>query len=52
MAKYKIGDIIRFNSFGEVRTMVVANVIDPNSANPMYEDEDGSAVFENDLISD
>lgn len=50
MAKYKVGDIIHFNSFGEIKSMIISEVIDTNDGNPMYEDENGDCVFENDLI--
>ena len=48
--KYKVGDTIYYNSFGEVKSMIVANVVTDNTDNPMYEDENGNAVFEKDLI--
>ena len=48
--KHKVGDTIYYNSFGEVKSMIVANVVTDSTDNPMYEDENGSAVFEEDLI--
>ena len=48
--KFKIGDTIYYNSFGEVKSMVVANVTTDSTDNPMYEDENGNAVFEKDLV--
>lgn len=48
--KHKLGDTIYYNSFGEVKSMIVANVVTDSTDNPMYEDENGSAVFEKDLI--
>ena len=50
MVKYKIGDIIIFNSFGKFKKMIIDNVIDTNDGNPLYEDEYGSGVFEKDVI--
>ena len=48
--KRKIGDTIYYNSFGKVKSMVVADIIIDSTDNPMYEDENGNAVFEKDLI--
>jgi hypothetical protein len=48
--KHKVGDTIYYNSFGEVKSMIVANIVTDNTDNPMYEDENGSAVFEKDLV--
>lgn len=48
--KHKVGDTIYYNSFGEVKSMIVANVVTDSTDNPMYEDENGNAVFEKDLI--
>ena len=48
--KHKIGDTIYYNSFGEVKSMVVSDVAIDGTDNPMYEDKDGNAVFEKDLI--
>jgi len=48
--KHKVGDTIYYNSFGEVKSMIVTNVVTDSTDNPMYEDENGSAVFEEDLI--
>lgn len=48
--KHKVGDTIYYNSFGEVKSMIVANVVTDSTNNPMYEDENGSAVFEEDLV--
>ena len=48
--KYKVGDTVYYSSFGEVKSMVVANIVTDSTDNPMYEDENGSAVFEKDLI--
>ena len=48
--KHKIGDTIYYNSFGEVKSMVVSDVVMDGTDNPMYEDKDGNAVFEKDLI--
>ena len=48
--KYNVGATIYYNSFGEVKSMVVANVIDNGDGNPMYEDADGGAVFEKNLV--
>lgn len=49
-SKHKIGDTIYYNSFGKVRSMIVANVVTDDTDNPMYEDENGDAVFEKDLV--
>ncbi len=49
-SKHKIGDTIYYNSFGEVKSMIVANVITDSTDNPMYEDKEYNAVFEKDLI--
>lgn len=49
-ARYKVGDTIYYNSFGEVKSMIVANITTDSTNNPMYEDENGNAVFEEDLI--
>lgn len=51
MTKYKVDDIIRYNSFGTIKEMIVDNVIDTNDGNPMYEDKQGNAVFESDVIN-
>jgi len=48
--KHKVGDTIYYNSFGEVNSMVVANVVTDSTNNPMYEDKEGNAVFEKALI--
>lgn len=48
--KYNVGATIYYNSFGTTKSMVVANVVDTDNGNPMYEDTDGHAVFEKDLI--
>ena len=48
--KPKVGDTIYYNSFGEVKSMIVANITTDSTNNPMYEDENGNAVFEEDLI--
>ena len=48
--KYNVGATIYYNSFGETKSMVVANVVDIGDGNPMYEDADGSAVFEKDIV--
>ena len=48
--KYKVGDTIYYNSFGEIKSMIVANVVTDSTDNPMYEDENGNTVFEKDLI--
>ena len=48
--KYNIGDTIYFNSFGKVKSMVVANIVDDGDGNPMYEDSEGNAVFEKCVI--
>ncbi len=48
--KYKVGDTIYYNSFGEVKRLIVTNVVTDSTDNPMYEDENGSTVFEKDLI--
>ena len=48
--KYKVGDTIYYNSFGEVKSMIVANVVVIDDDDSMYEDENGGAVFEKDLI--
>lgn len=48
--KHKIGDTIYYSSFGEVESMVVSNVVMDGTDNPMYEDKEGNAVFEKDLI--
>jgi hypothetical protein len=50
VAKYKVGDTIYYNSFGELKSMIVANVTTGGTDNPMYEDENGNAVFEKDLV--
>ena len=48
--KHKVGDTIYYNSFGDVKSMVVADVVTDGTDNPMYEDENGDSVFEEDLI--
>jgi hypothetical protein len=48
--KHKVGDTIYYNSFGELKSMIVANVTTGGTDNPMYEDENGNAVFEKDLV--
>ena len=48
--KHKVGDTIYYNSFGDVKSMIVANVTTDSTDNPMYEDENGNIVFEEDLI--
>ena len=48
--KHKVGDTIYYNSVGKVKSMIVANVVTDSTDNPMYEDENGSVVFEKDLI--
>ena len=48
--KYNVGATIYYNSFGTIKSMVVANVVDTGDGNPMYEDADGSSVFEKDLV--
>lgn len=48
--KHKVGDTIYYNSFGEVKSMIVDNVITDGTDNPMYEDKEGGAVFEKDLV--
>ena len=48
--KFKVGDTIYYNSFGEVKSMLVANVVTDSTDNPMYEDKEGNAVFEKDII--
>ena len=48
--KHKVGDTIYYNSFGELKSMIVANVTTDSTDNPIYEDENGSAVFEKDLV--
>ena len=48
--KYKIGDSIYYNSFDKIKSMVVANVVTDSTDNPMYEDKEGNAVFEKDII--
>ena len=50
IAKYKVGDTIYYDSFGEVKSIVVANVVTDSTDNPMYEDKEGNAVFEKDII--
>lgn len=49
--KYNVGDTIHYNSFGEIKSMIVANVFDIYDGNPIYEDADGSAVFEKEIIN-
>lgn len=48
--KFKVGDTIYYNSFGKVKSMIVSNVITDGTDNPMYEDANGDAVFEKDLV--
>jgi hypothetical protein len=48
--KFKVGDTIYYNSFGEVKSMLVADVVTDSTDNPMYEDKEGNAVFEKDII--
>lgn len=48
--KFKVGDTIYYNSFGEVKSMIVANIITDSTDNPMYEDKEGNAVLEKDII--
>lgn len=50
ISKHKVGDTIYYNSFGEIKSMIIANVVTDGTDNPMYEDEKGNAVFEKDLI--
>ena len=48
--KHKVGDTIYYNSFGELKSMIIANVVTDSTDNPMYEDKEGNAVFEKDII--
>ena len=48
--KHRVGDTIYYNSFGELKSMIVANVVTDSTDNPMYEDKEGNAVFEKDII--
>lgn len=48
--KHKVGDTIYYNSFGDVKSMIITNVTTDSTDNPMYEDENGNIVFEEDLI--
>ena len=50
MARYKIGDIVQYNSFGTIVQMVVDNVVDIGDGNPMYEDAVGNVIFEDAII--
>ena len=48
--KHRVGDTIYYNSFGELKSMIVANVVTDSTDNPMYEDKEGNAVFEKAII--
>ena len=48
--KHKVGDTIYYNSFGDVKSMIITNVVTDSTDNPMYEDENGNIVFEEDII--
>lgn len=49
-ARYKVGDIIYYNSFGRLVSFTIANIVEDGTDNPMYEDEDGNSVFQNDIV--
>ena len=48
--KYKVGDTVFYNSFGKIKEMLIETVTDIGDGDPMYEDKEGSAVFESDLL--
>lgn len=48
--KHKIGDTVYYDSFGRLVSFVIANIVEDGTDNPMYEDKEGNAIFEKDLI--
>jgi hypothetical protein len=48
--KHKVGDTVYYDSFGRLVSFVIANIVEDGTDNPMYEDKEGNAIFEKDLI--